>query len=341
MPYAFRLVKTLYKSCMDEPVIEEQGLTPLLSIIKKLGGWPVLEGDTWNDHESDWTTIIFKLRDLGYDSNNLIDFSINVDPKNSSKRVIYLDDPIHDERRLPLLSGFRKNIAKEYYRYIIDTAVILGAERKRAQYELRDALEFEMNLAKMSLSEIFREDNATSMYNPITVAELLNKHPSIPWKEYFNRFLAPYYKFDDIDVVMVRSPYFFSYFEDLMKSTPKRVQANYLIWHTVASSVKYLNDGIRERQLEYNKDLYHETERRPRWKECVETVSNTLPISTGAMYVRDYFSKDARETARKITLDVRDQFIKTLQTVDWMNEETRKHALDKAKSITINIGIHH
>ncbi|XP_057330759.1 neprilysin-2-like [Microplitis mediator] len=336
MPYAFRLAKTLYSSCMNKTYIEEQGYAPLMDILKKLGGWPVLEGDTWNDHESDWTTIVSNLRKLGYSLNTLLGFSINLDRANSSRRVIYLDDPVLGLTRLYLVRGFKGHIIEEYYRYMVDIAVILGADRRRAEKELMDSLEFEMKLAKISLPGIFQR-NATLLHNPMTVAELSNAYPSISWKKYFNRVLEPFYQFDDNDTVIVSSPLFMSNFEQLMKVTSKRIQTNYLIWRAIASTVEYLNDEIRKRQLEFNEVLNGETDRGPRWKECVATVTRMLPISIGAMYVRNYFNKDARENARDMILDIRDQFMKTLKTVDWMDEETRKHALDKVASMTIYI----
>jgi hypothetical protein len=33
---------------MDEERIESAGLEPLLVKLRELGGWPVLEGDAWN-----------------------------------------------------------------------------------------------------------------------------------------------------------------------------------------------------------------------------------------------------------------------------------------------------
>jgi hypothetical protein len=33
---------------MDEERIESAGLEPLLIKLRELGGWPVLEGDAWN-----------------------------------------------------------------------------------------------------------------------------------------------------------------------------------------------------------------------------------------------------------------------------------------------------
>lgn len=49
-----------------------------------------------------------------------------------------------------LLKGFNDTIVKAYYEYMTDIAVIFGAERTRAEEELKQVVEFEMKLAKVN-----------------------------------------------------------------------------------------------------------------------------------------------------------------------------------------------
>lgn len=58
-----------------------------------------------------------------------------------------------------------------------------------------------------------------------------------------------------------------------MENTPKRVQANYVMWRVAGASVTYLTDNLRRRQLSYVTALTGKTERESRWKECAETTS--------------------------------------------------------------------
>ena len=43
------MARNVYKACMDLDKIEEVGLDPLKTMLKQMGGWPVLEGQTWNE----------------------------------------------------------------------------------------------------------------------------------------------------------------------------------------------------------------------------------------------------------------------------------------------------
>ncbi|KAI5630566.1 VLP3p-2, transcript variant X2 [Venturia canescens] len=332
----FRLVKTLYKSCMNKTAIEAEGLQPLHATLKKLGGWPVLDGDLWNDGDFDWRSSVYKFRDAGYSVDYFIDFSIGVDLKNSTKRVIDLDQAALGLSREYLSKGFEDKIVAAYYSYMVDIAVILGAPKERAMQELKESLRFEMKLANISLPNEKRR-NATQLYNPMTLTELTKNYPSIPWKEYFSRLLPPSITIEEDEIAIVDVPSYISNFEKLISETPKRVQANYVMWRAAAASVSYLNDDIRKRQLAYSTAVSGRTERESRWKECVDIVSESLSISVGAMYVRQYFNEDAKKNAVEMVTDIREQFTKILKTVDWMDEKTRRSALEKAASMSSHI----
>jgi len=68
--------------------IEKRGVTPLLDILRHLGGWPVLDGDAWNDGKFDWRQSVFDFRAMGYSVDYFMDFSVSTDAKNSSYRSI-------------------------------------------------------------------------------------------------------------------------------------------------------------------------------------------------------------------------------------------------------------
>lgn len=48
--------------------------------------------------------------------------------------------------------GLEDKIVKAYYEYMVDIAVIYGADRSRAERELMESLEFEMKLANVGFA---------------------------------------------------------------------------------------------------------------------------------------------------------------------------------------------
>lgn len=63
----------------------------------------------------------------------------------------------------------------------------------------------------------------------------------------------------------------------------------------------------------------------------------SLSISVGALYVRKYFNEDSKKEALEMVTGIREEFAKILQEVDWMDDETRSNALDKAASMQTHI----
>lgn len=69
-------------------LIDKRGLKPMKAILESLGGWPVLEGKNWAENTWFWQKLLLKLHLGGFNSNYLFFATIDVDMKNSSKRVI-------------------------------------------------------------------------------------------------------------------------------------------------------------------------------------------------------------------------------------------------------------
>lgn len=86
----FQLAKMFYRACMNRTQIEEQGLQPMIDIIKLLHGWPCVEPvDRWNPKGTwNWMDANQALSDLGFGLSSLFSLSVDTDMKNSSRRVI-------------------------------------------------------------------------------------------------------------------------------------------------------------------------------------------------------------------------------------------------------------
>ncbi len=105
----FRMARDLYKSCMDIQKIEALGLEPIKQILNDLGGWPVLLGPgqawAWDDGSYIWYEQVYKFREFGYSVDYLVDFSVTTDLKNSSWRVLDIDQPGLGMSREYLIKG--------------------------------------------------------------------------------------------------------------------------------------------------------------------------------------------------------------------------------------------
>lgn len=165
----FKLAKNLYKACMNKSqfnifliiilnlllviffiaLIEERNIKPLVEIIDSFGGWPVVKGDSWDESKWNWTKTTEGFRKLGYSTDYILDFSIETDPKNSTKRIIDVDQTSLGMSREYLIKGINDTVVQAYFSYMVDMAVLYGAEKTKAQSEMRESLEFEFALANV------------------------------------------------------------------------------------------------------------------------------------------------------------------------------------------------
>lgn len=334
---ATKMVKKLFTSCMNTERIEERGLSPLKDILSQMGGWPVVDGDAWDPSAFQWNTNVYINRKLGYSLDYIFDFSVTTNIKNSTWRIIDIDQPpLGMPSRKYLLKGFNDTDVQAYYNYQISMAELLGADRSRAERELKESLEFEIQIANYSLPKEERR-NATKLYNKVTIGDLQQLVPQIPWLEYINALLSPFFNVSVDEPVIVSSKSFIKNLGELLNRTPKRVIANYMMWRVTAASVGYLNEAARDIQLAYSKKLVGKGTREPRWKECMGSVSGSLSHAVGSMYASTFFKQDAKAAADEMVIYIRAAFDNILHNIDWMDNTTRVRALEKAAAITPHI----
>lgn len=68
------------------------------------------------------------------------------------------------------------------------------------------------------------------------------------------------------------------------------------------------------------------------------TFSFSLSISVSALYVRKYFDEETKIAAENVIKNIYAEFVKSLETVSWMDEQTRTEAIKKAKKMAFHIG---
>lgn len=88
---SYKMAKSYYKSCLDEEKQNTVGVASLKSILTKVGGWPILEGNDWNDTNYNIWDQNIKLKHMGIFPNHFGSFSVHpVSFSEFGKRTITL-----------------------------------------------------------------------------------------------------------------------------------------------------------------------------------------------------------------------------------------------------------
>jgi len=333
---------------MDKETIEKNSVNDLKEIVAKIGGWPVLEGENWNGENFKWHELSIRASDEGLNSDRMISIGIGTDSKDSSKRVLEIDEPGLGLSREYLIKGFNDKDVQAYYNYMVQTAVFLGANQDVAKTEMKEALEVELKLAELKLPRAERR-NKTALYNPMTLGEVQKLYPEIPLIKYTNRILGSADGIvDENEVVNVAVPKYITDFAAYIPTISARAQANYIVWRNVKFAMAYLNEEALQIKLEYSKVLTGKAQEAPRWEKCVKSTAGldgtylyfyegSLTNAVGGMYAREHFDLNAKDVADQMVENVRAEFKKMLDELDWMDPITKSRAHKKADKITPHI----
>lgn len=91
--------------------------------------------------------------------------------------------------------------------------------------------------------------------------------------DYINAMLPAGLKVTENEPIVVKMPGFFDALGRLLRETPRRVIANYLLWRIVDFSTAYMTEKIRRRHQFYKIVRDDKFEIVPRWKECVQVTN--------------------------------------------------------------------
>ncbi|KAG1662551.1 Neprilysin-1 [Nymphon striatum] len=324
-------VKNFFFSCMNESLIDERKEQPLLDLLNKLGGWPVIS-QKWSEKDFNLVILMAKLRLFNNDI--LISEGIGPDKRNSSINVIQIDQ---SRLGMPVPDYFlsKGRHYKAYLQYMVETAMLLGTPKKKAEFEMTEVAEFETQLANITVKDEFRRD-INKIYRKISIRQLRKEVPEIDWLTYF-KILIPNLVGDQEEVVTFAMTYF-KKFGKLVAKTKPRVLANYLMWRFVFNRNFNLDKRFQEIQMKYYKVLYGSLNPPARWMKCTSYVNQNLGMAVGASFVKKYFSDESKEMALEMISEISESFTELLKNASWMDKGAKSLAMEKVEKITRNIG---
>ncbi|XP_050304962.1 neprilysin-1-like [Anthonomus grandis grandis] len=331
---ATRKAKTFYNTCMDIPQIRKIGDKPLREVLESLGGWPVTKPD-WRVPNISIEALIGQIRGV-YNEGFLVEQWVGPDDKNSSVNIIQMDQmALALPSRDYYLKSSSEGDREAYHKYMTNIAVLLGANKTTASDELQEVIDFERRLANASLPEQDRHDTSI-IYKKLKLRELQQIVPQVNWLEYFWSFLDT--KINENEPVVAYGLSYFIEMGKILAETDRRIIHNYVLWRLVMSLSSHMIDDYQRERVEFRKILQGVLSERHRWSQCVEWTNKKLGMAVGALFIRDNFNHDSKETALEMIHTIREAFNELLAENDWMDDETRAVAKEKADAMNERIG---
>ncbi|XP_046686842.1 neprilysin-2-like [Homalodisca vitripennis] len=333
-PNPYKTMKHLFSLCLDEDKIDARGVSPAVSRLEAAGGWPVL--GNWRHFGWSFLDTEIRLRNLSIGGGSLFQIDVSVDLKNASKRVIQIDQAVLGLSREFLVKGLSNPIVQAYYSYMVDIAEMYGADRRLAQVKLNESLMFEIELAKITIPQEQRRE-LERMYNSYDLEDLITEFKWVDWAALLESIMPASVQLRKNEQILVKEVEFLKKLEVFLLKYSDEVIANYMMWQAASGMTDTLTKQMRNREMEYRRATKGIAEREPRWKECIG-VAKRLPLALSSMYVERYFDDTSRKLALSMTNMIREEMIRGIQELDWMDEETKKRAAYKASQVVQHIG---
>ena len=171
-----------------------------------------------------WWQLSAKLRQIGLSPNYIVDVSVASDLRDSSRRVISLDQPSLGLAREQLMQGKDHLTIQAAAKYMSDIARMLGADQRTVREDVDAVMDFHIQLAAITQTREERRDTS-SLYNPMTITEISKLNPDTPWLEYINTLLQGT-RLNGDERVVVHAPSYLQKLDHLLRDTPIRVQVS-------------------------------------------------------------------------------------------------------------------
>lgn len=241
----FHLPKRFYESCMDLNTIEKLGDKPLRDLVDRIGGWIINSTSSWN--EKDWSlerTLLEIHKNYTSAGGPLFSVHISDDPINNTRHIIEIDQSGPSLSREVYFDS--PKIMKAYKQFIIEVGKLLGLDadmEKRAE----EIIEFEKKLAKVSIPDA---DKTESWFNRMTIGKLQKDAPEYPWMSHLSSIFSKETLKEDEEIIVPALSYLQN-MTKIIKRTPKRTLANYIVWNVIQDEVSFLSKPYRDARTNY------------------------------------------------------------------------------------------
>ena len=312
-----------YAACMDEKSVNTAELEPLKQQVQAI------------DHLRSKEDIAALAAAMIY-NDVLFDFRSDQDYKNSEQviaEVVQGGISLPDRDFYLLQDSKTIKLRKAYVAHVRRMFDLLGDAPGLAEDESHAVMRIETALAKGSMSRVDRRD-PQNVYHKMSRAELQALSPNFQWSVYFEKVGLP-----ALASLNVADPGFFKTMNAQLKKEDLASWKAYFYWHLAHANAAYLPAGFVNADFDfYGRTLQGAKQIAPRWKRCVNSTDNDLGEALGQAYVERVFSAEAKQRALTMVKQTEDAMQKDIESLAWMTEPTKQHAIEKLHAVANRIG---
>jgi putative endopeptidase len=170
--------------------------------------------------------------------------------------------------------------------------------------------------------------------NPWSREDFAKKAPGMDWVAFFEGARLSHQQ-----TFIVWQPHAVTGIAAAANDTPIDVWKNYLIFHRINRDSNYLSSKFVKEHFDFHdKTLAGTPQMRERWKRAVDVTNYALGDAVGELYVKKYFTPQAKAAALAMVGNIKAAFAKRIDTLPWMSAATKAKAKEKVAALYVGIG---
>jgi len=317
----------LYKLAMDSTRRNNEGVAPLMPLIKKL------EAAKTNQQLFD-----IQLEMAPYGEQEFFFCSFGADEKNATQNILnvyqgglslgqkeyYLDN---DKATADIREAFKKHVVKMFQ--------LFGFSKGTATKKMQNIMKVETALAKVSKSRTELRDPEAN-YNKMTLQEFETQYPHLPLVKVMN---AKGVETKYLQEMVVGQPAFLEGANKLVAGIKPAEYRDVMEWGFISSAANYLNDATVAESFDFNGKIRSgRKENHPLWKRSTAQVERVMGEALGKIYSEKYFPEAAKQRMLTLVKNLQIALGERIAAQDWMDDSTKVNALLKLNTFYVKVG---
>jgi len=312
-----------YASGMDTVTIEKRGYEPIKPLLARI------------DSITDVPSLMKYVADQQkvYDA-SIIGFYVGPDDKNSSVNIVQFSQTgigLPDRDYYFKTDASTIAIQAAYKKYLATLFELTGSDTTAAKKNTEIVYSIEKQLATAHKTNIERRD-VKANYNKMAVTDISKKQPVIGWETLLNNLGIR------VDSINMQQPAYYDKLNTLLKSVPVNDWKIYLKANSITTYANALSKPFADASFEYSKILTGQAVKKPRAEEMVSAVDSYLGQALGQLYVKKYFTEDAKKRMLELVDNLQKSFEARINNLDWMSDSTKAKAKEKLHTFSRKIG---
>ena len=316
-----------YKLAMDSVRREQEGLQPVMPIIKKLEAAKTLQ-----------QLFDVQLEMAKYGDSEFYNAGLGADEKNASQNILSVNQgglTLGQKDYYLETDEATTKIREAYKKHIVRMFQLFGFSKGQATKKMQNVWKLELALAKVSKSRTELRDPQAN-YNKMTLQEFNSKYPNLKLEQVMN---ASGLKSQYMQELVVGQPAFMEGTNDLLATIKPAEYRDYMEWGVIVSAASYLNDEVREANFDFfGRTMTGRKQDHPLWRRATSQVQGAMGQALGRIYVKKYFPAAAKERMVKLVKNLQIALGERIAAQEWMDDSTKVNALLKLNTFYVKVG---